>query len=238
MAHQRPPGLAWYVAEHPALLVSLIAAAAVVGKVLLAARGDIETAVALVSAGIPEILLGVAIIYAPVLTIYLAAVALWWNARRRTAISGLSLAVAALAMVYLVPLGIIGLLAVGAGVLYVLARMVGRRQEEYAKWAARLGLDRARLMDWLVVWSLAALVFGPGVWLPPESLTVAGRPAFTGYVIEEEGPWTTVLSNDTRSIVRVAEGELTDREACEAPGTRWLSLPQLWDPPVSLPACP
>lgn len=238
MTTQRPPGLAWYVAEHPALLVSLLAAAAVVGKVLLAARGDIETAVALVSAGIPQILLGVAIIYAPVLTIYLVAVALWWNARRRTAISGLSLTVAAVAMAYLVPLGVIGLVVIGAGSIYVGARLVRQRPGSYARWAGRLGLDRARLMDWLVVWSLAALVFGPGVWLPPESLTVAGAPAFTGYVVDEEDLWATVLRDDTRTIIRVAEGELTDRRACETPGTRWLSMPQLWNAPVPLPACP
>ena len=81
-------------------------------------------------------------------------------------------------------------------------------------------------------------MFGPGVWLPRESLSVEDRPAFTGYVVEEEGSWLTVLRDDTRTILRVAADELTDREACETAGARWLSLPQLWSPPGPLPGCP
>jgi hypothetical protein len=235
---QRQPGVDWYTAEHPALLVSLIAAAAVVGKVLLVARGDVGTALGLVGAGIPEILLGVAIVYAPVLTVYLVVAAVWWNAQRRTAISVLTLAVATIAMLYVVPLGLIAVLGIAAVLVYSAARIPWLHRWESTSWAGRLGLHRPALIGWIIVGSLPGLVFGPEVWLPPEELTVTGAPAFTGYVVEEDGPWTTVLREDTRAVLRLEADELTDRQACELPGAQWLTLLQLWSPPASLSACP
>jgi hypothetical protein len=87
-------------------------------------------------------------------------------------------------------------------------------------------------VDWLVIWSLAALVFAPDAWLARESPAVSGSPAFTGYVVEEDGGWTTVLRDDTRTIVEVRDGDLIDRKPCKADGARWLTLPQLWSTPV------
>lgn len=225
--------------QHPALVLSLVTGAAVVGKVLLAARGDVGVALALVTAGIPSVLLGVAVLYSPVLSLFLAIGAFWWRLRERSLASATAVSAGSIAAAYVLPIiTIVVLLTITATVV-----LTWRRSPVTRAAIARLGewmeWDRAKLLDWALYFLLAGLVFSPAVWVPREKIEVAPIGVFTGYVIEEDGPWITLLREDSRTVLRTRPAALIGREVCDAePGLRWLSLPQLFNPPASLPACP
>lgn len=69
---------------------------------------------------------------------------------------------------------------------------------------------------------VATLLLRPSVWLPPETVSFADGTRLIGYLIGEEGSWTTILLADGRIAIR-RSSEIDDRQVCALEGTSELA---------------
>jgi len=101
---------------------------------------------------------------------------------------------------------------------------LSERTKEFERRLTRTEASARRVMERSVAFILATLVLmgttlvGDAVrsrpWLPPEVLSVANGPKVLGYVLSDSGNWVKVLNESDRSIVRIAQTEVTERRTC------------------------
>lgn len=62
--------------------------------------------------------------------------------------------------------------------------------------------------------SVGMFLFTGDMWLPQETIRLGGSTTIRGYVLEDDGPWTSILHAADRSLLFVAEGDVDSREPC------------------------
>jgi hypothetical protein len=83
--------------------------------------------------------------------------------------------------------------------------------------------NRSWSVEWLAIVAGALFIFASSTapWLPAEQLTIAGTSTpIIGYVLEDDGPWMTVLVNDPRTIESVQAAQVTGRRICSTQESR------------------
>lgn len=79
---------------------------------------------------------------------------------------------------------------------------------------------RAGGLGWGVIIGMASVplslfVVSSGVWVPQEKVQVEDFGVVYGYVLEEEGRWVSVLQEQDRKLLFLAEAEVESRQVCE-----------------------
>jgi hypothetical protein len=77
----------------------------------------------------------------------------------------------------------------------------------------------------LSAYSLFSIMYA--VWVPHERLVIAGTnsPA-VGYVLEDNGPWFSILESGSRRIHRYQEPQVLERQICTGHGYTGQPFPQ------------
>ncbi|MGH2572152.1 MAG: hypothetical protein ACRDGU_01460 [Actinomycetota bacterium] len=120
------------------------------------------------------------------------------------------------------PFFVVPFVVFGAAVLSAVRnRALGRRSEEareLKRFEGRIAVITLCSIGLLV----ALLLLRPSVWLPPETLSFSDGTQLVGYVIGEEGSWTTVLTaKGTVAIQR--SSDIEGRRVCALEGTSALA---------------
>jgi hypothetical protein len=224
-------------AAHPAVAIAVGSAALVVTKLVLVARLDTTTALALaMAAGPANIVLGVAIQLWPLLLVVLAIGLGWWLVRvaargQATWLSLLVVALVLLATVSFLPLVLLvpAILLIGADAFYVSrTRRAGKEPEAPIDTFGRF----------LYAIAAAGLITTGGLWLPKEILTI-GHQTYVGYVVAEQGTWVSVLRDEDRLLLWVRSEDVHSRQLCSG-DSYLLSLADVAEatPRPPLPECP
>jgi hypothetical protein len=213
-------------------------------RVLAVSHFDPSTALAVFATSGPVTVVGgVLVQITPLLLIYATVgLAYWeWSLRRRKVASGFSGFV--LVLVTAVTLFIAPLLNVllFAGLGVVLAVVEVRQQRKERRDGQAPGM---RSLLWFT--ALTNLLLGAGliltysssVWLPAEVIHLQDGSQQVGYVLQVDGPWTTVLTEAHRQVIRVSSPALESRTICTPVPTEWLSLAEVWTRNSQPPACP
>lgn len=226
------------VARHPTTSFAVVASALVVIKVLVAARLDVGTALGLVSAaGVANVVFGVVILLWPAFLIGVT-IGLWlWlvhEARQSKPVWAI------LAVTSASGVAMFAFLPFIVSAFIVLA---GLAEWAYLWWSKKRGREAEPLLDTfgrvLYVVLATGLLFSEAVWLPREIITAGGE-SYVGYVVEEEGAWTTILRDSDRLLLRVRDATIDSRQICGGgDGGFGLKPADLLDKrPPPLPQCP
>ena len=207
--------VAGFLRTHMVLAAGVAVTAVFVTKVWLSAGAEPSVAAGIVAAsGSLELATSLLVLALPVLALVLAAallvMALSDGPSRLAAAPAIGASAAMLLCIAIVPLGLLLAVLVSVG----LAMLVGWRRRR--RQGGRMG--RAQCGGLVLAAALlgALWIVQPSLmWLPAERLTIAGADGVdVGYVIEDEGPWLTVLRHGDRRLLRVEAGSVTAREVC------------------------
>jgi hypothetical protein len=247
-ASERP----WW-RDHIALATGLLSVTFVALRILATAHFSPETAAGiLVTAGTGQVVVGTLLGVAPVLPAI--AVLLWvtnvlWRIAERKTVPRLRVHVAVLWSVSCLgalatPLAVfLPMLVISLGCVVLLQR---RPLSDLGRVVRFEAFNRSAYAAMAVVGPsvIAGLVAtSTQVWLPTESIKVIGRPAATGYVLQDSGSSTVVLWDHDRRLERFSAGSIT-RSFCDTsrtgsfsfnqPAIAWVYRPAL----PSYPKCP
>ena len=200
---------------------------AFVVKVLLETRGNREVALGVLqSAGAASVLIGLVAAYLPYLlftgAVYLAIVSL---ATGQVLTGILAIATVVIA-VMLAPAWIVVTLVVAIAALLLFRRVQGRRTRA----SGATVLLRADWRKFLLASQLIAVTLylvAPGMWLPPERVTLATGTTEIAYVIEVGNDWTTLLRDSDRLLLRLPTEAVAAREVCRLRPWPSPTIPQL-----------
>jgi hypothetical protein len=238
-----------FATEHPLILWAGIAAVVLVVKVLIEVRGGTESALTVVQgAGAVGVLLSLALSWIPALAPAVATMAFLavFDLGRQSVASVLALrpvsttvgiAAALVTLAVTSVLGIALFVAVVA-LVYIVIYLVRRRQARHAKVP-----ERARRSDRLMATSLGfavgAILLFPGMWVPPERLSMTDGSAEVAFVISTQDGWATLLRESDRSIDQVKMDEIVARKVCRVgrgPAPTLLDL-TFGDSAAAVPSC-
>lgn len=222
--------------DHPATVLSLLAGALVILRLIGVTGYHLDVALALLGAAGPaNVLIGTAITLIPYFLPSLAALALAvalfapaFAGHRRAA-----LAVAALVLVLAAEASPVFLLAFMVPISVVAAILQRRRPP-----ATRA--DAPSDWEWvpMVVPAFGMLLVFNSPWLAPEVVGVEGNHVF-GYVVSSDGEWTTILDDSDREVLIVDSSSVSSRTPCQLrPNVLTVTLPELLRPRVEVPLCP
>lgn len=219
---KRPEGIGAFAKKHVTLLVSLGLSSLVVMKLLLASHYNTSTALTLLQeAGAARVIMGQLLSLLPMLLMGTAAVGfVYATGQARTTARKVAQIVSACI------LGVGVLLLPWSAAIYWGVLWVG-----LLIWVARRGADRFMrgTIAGIAVAFLIVLLIDDHVWLPPESLEVRTRDPIVGYVVGDQGGWTTILGEAHRQIIRVRSESLVSRRVCRLPlliqrGWSWIDV--------------
>jgi len=200
---------------------------AFVVKVMLETRGNREVALGVLQgAGAANVLVGLLAAYIPYLllsgALYLAMVSV--NTKQAHLTTTLAV-VAVLVALTITPAWIVIVLVALLALL-----IAGRLQRRRARSVARNLRWRADWREVMLASQLIALTLylvAPGMWLPPERVTVGGGTTEIAYVVEAGTEWTTVLREHDRVLLRFRSEAVTAREVCRLRPWPSPTIPQL-----------
>lgn len=219
-----------WVRSHPAMVVSLATFLYVAFQIHKAADFEVNTTVELLHAGgISTVLVGVLLVQLPIELLLFTLAAGWWlmavkppaaPPATRPAVDPrtppkLVLAVLLVLSFYTSPWPMFLISAAVAGFATAIAHRSRRGrilQPTYAR----------RALGVLAVVSLLILVQRPTIWVPAESVTTTDNGVLVGYVIAEDGQWTTLLTPRWTgraqpaggSVFRQSTSRITARQPC------------------------
>ena len=118
--------------------------------------------------------------------------------------------------------------------------------------AVTMGANRMLLLRRIVDASAAIIAFliavvffvSSEMWLPQEKIELLSGSTVYGYVLEEDGPWVSLLQADRRRLLLVREDEIEEREPCtdlrSGTSVAYLLRDLFGDPPMTADyrACP
>jgi hypothetical protein len=230
-----------FLSKHLALVISVGLAGVLLLKLLAVSRFRPVTALTLLqAAGVSQVTMGVVLVSFPYL-LWGIPVALFmsFGLRREDTAStfnwavwlvlGLSAVPAALLSPW--PFSVAVVVLVVPPLVNAFFTLAPRAEEVAAKEGSRS--KRSSTKGWkfplVAVLSVVILIqtLISHMWLPTEDLRLRSGTGIIGYVVQEEGGWTTILTNDTRSIVRIQSETLVSRRVCEVPSEAGLLDPVL-----------
>jgi hypothetical protein len=208
-----------WLPDHLTLLASATVSALLVVRLMQVSRFRTATALSLLGTGNPVLVVfGLFVSLLPTISLFLGALLIVYvvdrlklllHDRMRAAAAARILQlvmIALLAAVYLSWLSVLVLLSVGG----------------LAMWT-----PRARMKEWFLqlVLSYALLLFiyflaNQTVWLAPEVIHLREEGQIVAYTVEDEGPWTTLLTEEERVIRFVRSANVLDRTVCELESQR------------------
>jgi hypothetical protein len=182
----------------------------IVLKVMWVAHFDQSVALALVPmANAPSVLLTVALSLSPLIALWVAVAAYTFHLTRKRdepTYGALAIGVIAAAVTLVsAPWVVVAMTATLVLIDLALSRV--QRRPLVGRYTM--------LGDWpWVVLFLLSFVLTAQPWVPVEQVTLAGQPAFPGYVVDLSGGWATVLRDEDRSVAIVPAGQLVGRGLC------------------------
>jgi hypothetical protein len=208
--------------RHPLTVWAIVVGLVFVLKVHIVTGGNSSLALAVIAtAGAAETIAGLGVIMAPALVV-IGAVALWYAYFAFAGGVLLQLAVvASLVAVIIAPDYLVGICIVVAIPLAIMHRRGWRFDMRERLWS--MGLAAGTIVF--------SAVTGQGMWLPPEVVTFSDDSSTVAYVLDDDGPWTTLLIDGDRTIQTIRSETITGRQVCSLhAGTRrtlldWLPGP-------------
>jgi hypothetical protein len=236
-----------WVRSHPTLVVSLVTFLYVAFQIHKAAEFEVNTTVELIHAGgLTTVLIGVLLVQLPIELLLFTLVTAWWviattpvpepairpaterkptRSRPVPRLAGLAgdprtppkaLLVALLVLsFYISPWPMFLLSAAVAAMAVTVAHRSGRGRVLGTRYARRaIGV--------LGAIALLILIQRPTIWVPAESVTTTDHGVIVGYVIAEDGQWTTLLTPRWTGraqpggggVFRQATSRITARQPC------------------------
>lgn len=231
--------------RHLALVVTFVTTALFVAKILVAARFELTTALGIVSAtSSTSLLLGLAVASVPavaaVATGYLMAeVSARWVRRRPLHVPLLGLVAALAALGAFASWPLLAFVLLWALIEFFRARSERPLVDQGEASSAAALLARARTPIYVVALVCGALVIlSPDPW-PVEAL-VTDDGTTTGFVLQSDHTWWTVLSYGDRSLVYIPSEDVTGRFLCRperSSGSVSATIPELLLEQPDLPPC-
>jgi hypothetical protein len=192
------------------LLLSLGLSSLLLMKLLLASHYKTSTALILLQeAGAAQVIMGQLLSLLPMLLMGTGAVGfVYATGQTRTT----ARKVAQAASICILGIGLL-LLPWSASILW------GVLWIGFLIWAARRAQDRfiRGAVTGIAAVFLVVLLIDDHVWLPPESLDVRARDPMVGYVVGDQGGWTTILGEAHREVIKVQTESLVSRRVCRLP---------------------
>lgn len=202
-------------------------------RVILAARWNTTTALEIVrSAGVAEIALGVVTAGISSLLVALSMVA-WtrWRYLRILGREGAAPLVVALIGSYVAFFTVywgewvLGLVMLSP--IFLIGLLPKRFRPEGAT-KRGLAMTVAWYGGFMTVMLLTSvLVIAYNLWISPEVIQTDDGGTLVGYVLNDEGDWTSILLNDDRLIEILPSRTIEHRQVCKVGGVRNTSLPAL-----------
>jgi hypothetical protein len=237
--------------EHVVILLALVAFMILVIKVLIEVRGATESALAIVQgAGVAALLLSLAVSVMPAAAPAIATmgflmafdrglqpVATVVGLRPVSAAVGVAATLVTIAITSVIGIGLF--LAVVA-VAYIGIVFVRRRDARQGKVRERAHRRSDRMLATSLGFVVGAILLVPGMWVPPERVTLADGTQSVAFVIGIGDGWATLLRESDRSIDRFKADAIAARKVCRLGKGRAPTLLQLaFDDPsaVSVPQC-
>lgn len=219
--------------EHIGWILGGAPIALAVVRIWYAARFVPETAAAIVTHGNPlAILAGAFFDAAPLAAVY-GTILLWRQVQVTQEKSYVGTVVLFLVAMAVTTTALLSAPAIALGGwvllgLYMLALVIrGRVRDD--PW--QFDWDRFHRSTALLLVGLAIIhvLQDDTMWLPPERLTVDNGPPVVGYVLDDGGRWTTVLTEGDRAIAVLEDEQVTGRRVCQTSGpSMWTrTLPEL-----------
>lgn len=235
--------------EERKLTVTILLFAFLILKVIVPAKGDIPTALAIFqTTSLAVTIIGALLSALPLLAVAVLVV-FGYQAARNVSLQGHALAAAAaLVSFFVTPWP---LLAASA----VVAPVAGYTMRQRQRLAHTRGSRWMKLGTLLILGPcLAVLTYIAGlttwrvlydVWLPHEVLTFRSGHVEVGYILNDNTSWIPILRSGERRLVRYPATQLDDRALCQlrtkgllANKTAWQALGPHTLTTVSQPACP
>jgi hypothetical protein len=235
-----------WLRSHPTLTISLATFLYVTFRVYEAADFDVNNMVRILQAsGITPILVGVLLVQLPAELLLLTLAACWWfysaasdasrtspaSARAEPLLAGSRnlpafLLGALIALSYVIipwPFFLMSLLVIGATLL--ISRRTLRSETAQASTASnRHPAHFITLRRSLAALAIVVLVYAlgsPAIWVDAESITTTDHGQMVGYVIQDSGGWTTILTPTWtgyllhgNSVVLEKTANITQRDPC------------------------
>jgi hypothetical protein len=213
----------------------------VIVKVLLVTKGDLYTALGVIkSAGVVAVVVGATLSILPIAAVALLGIGIYTSVSRwplpagwrRPQAGAYALLVVALCFIF-TPRYIVTragvLIPLAGGILERLLRVAQQhwvnrirhrtpspRGQFLSRWSQ---LRIYRLPRIATVMLLLTVVYNPilfAMWLPHEAVHAPGRPqpVIVGYVLDDSGGWTSMLTSGDRKLIRVKSDTISDRVLC------------------------
>jgi ribosomal protein L40E len=207
---KRREGIGAFAGKHTGLIVSLGLSSVVLMKVLLVAHYKTSTALTLLQeAGAAQVIMGQLLTLLPMLLMGIG-------------VAGFVYAPGQPGTTHRKIAKVTSLCILGLGVLLLswqVAILYGVLLTGVLVWAARR--DESRFVQGVAVGIattfLVALLVDDHVWLPPEALEVRARDSLVGYVVGDQGGWTTIMGEAHREVLKVRTDSLVSRRVCKLP---------------------
>jgi hypothetical protein len=108
------------------------------------------------------------------------------------------------------------LIPLAGGLLEHLLRLAQRKLRFLSRWPQ---LRLYRLPRIATVIMVLTVIYNPSLfamWLPHEAVLAPGRtqPVIVGYVLDDSGGWTSMLTSGDRKVIRVKSDTITERVLC------------------------
>lgn len=209
--------LGW-ISDHTALALSLVTFLFIVFQVARISEFDVATMQALVQSGSPSSLVsGLLVSQFPFFMSILAVAASWWFARSVAASWVPALAVVLVVFVALFTVPWPFFLALVVVAVSCLLLGLRKRAEDRGSGDSR-GRARLDLIVTIVAVTAAVVLFAfmmlrKSVWIPSEALYTTDGARLVGFVVQDQGGWTTVLTPDAR-VLRLASETIIYRRIC------------------------
>jgi len=232
------PDFARWLDQHFAVALSLATFLFVVFQVAKEAGFQINTVVALIKAeSLASIVIGVLIAQLTLFVMLLTLVSSYWllsaAGARRASVD--DTATSRRTDIRIVPLLlVIGLLLIGFytttwPLFIILMALV----VPVVVWAYRheAGAGGGKVLRWVTI--VAIVIVGllmmarPSIWLPAENISTTDRGLVVGYVVEDQGGWTTILT-PTHQLLRERSDAIDGREVCALGSLESRLFNQLW----------
>jgi hypothetical protein len=241
--------LSQWLRSHPTLTIALATFLYVTFRVYEAADFDVNNMLRILHAsGLTTILIGVLLVQLPAELLLLILAACWWlhsaatdaaqssppGTRAESLLTGSRTSPVLLLGIFIFlsyvivswPFFLISLLIVGI-TLFISRRAMKTRSNttETKPISRKRGLVRfITLRRSLVVLAIAVLFYaidGPAIWVDAETITTTDHGEIVGYVIDDSGTWTTILTptwtgflRHGNSVIMEKAENITKRELC------------------------
>lgn len=226
-----PDPLIVWTARHYLALWAVTLAAAIAIDGLRQARGDRNTALALLqTVNSASIVIGLLVVFVPVL-ILTADIAVFSYADHH---NWPSLSIAILVALFTLTLFISPILywfpfAVLCVVAWKTGLSVARRRARAAVAAGPEQPPPRPLIEQFIffhLFTVVALVVVAPMWLPTERITFADTTTTVGYVLTTDSGWVSLLEEGDRAVIRVRADDIAARQICSLQDGRLLTLPE------------